>query len=109
LALIAVIGVAAPLLGRYMAAVYGDGRAPGDRLFLPIERLIYRICGVDDKREQRWTTYAYSLLAFSLVSFIVLYLMQRLQGSLPFNPGGMSGVIPHLSFNTAVSFMTNTN
>ena len=92
-----------------MAGVYGDGRAPGDRLFLPIERLIYRICGVDEKREQRWNVYAYSLLAFSAISFLVLYLLQRLQGSLPFNPSGLSGVIPHLSFNTAVSFMTNTN
>ena len=108
-ALIVAFAVLAPLLGRYMAGVYGDGRAPGDRLFLPIERLIYRVCGVDEKREQRWNVYAYSLLAFSAVSFLVLYLLQRLQGSLPFNPSGLSGVIPHLSFNTAVSFMTNTN
>ena len=93
-----------------MARVYGDGeRAPGDRFFLPIERTIYRLCGVDERREQRWTTYAYSLLAFSLVSFLVVYAVQRLQGSLPFNPSGVSGVLPHLSFNTAVSFMTNTN
>jgi potassium-transporting ATPase potassium-binding subunit len=110
LVLIAAVAVTAPPLGRYMAGVYGDdGRAPGDRLFLPIERLIYRTCRVDERREQRWTVYAYSLLGFSLVSFLVLYLLQRVQGSLPFNPTGVSGVVPHLSFNTAVSFMTNTN
>ena len=108
-ALVVAIVVVAPPLGRYMAAVYGDGKASGDRLFLPVERLIYRVCGVDEKREQRWTVYTYSLLAFSLVSFLALYLLQRLQGSLPFNPSGMAGVVPHLSFNTAVSFMTNTN
>jgi potassium-transporting ATPase potassium-binding subunit len=109
IALIIAVVVLAPPLGRYMAGVYGDGRGPGDRVFLPVERLIYRACRVDDKREQRWTVYAYSVLGFSLVSFLALYLLQRLQGSLPFNPSGVSGVIPHLSFNTAVSFMTNTN
>jgi K+-transporting ATPase ATPase A chain len=109
IALVVAIAVIAPPLGRYMARVYGGGKAPGDRLFLPIERLIYRVCGIDEKREQRWTVYAYSLLGFSLVSFLALYLLQRVQGSLPFNPSGMSGVVPHLSFNTAVSFMTNTN
>jgi K+-transporting ATPase ATPase A chain len=108
-ALIVAIVALAPPLGRYMARVYGDGTAPGDRLFLPVERLIYRMCGVDDQREQRWTIYAYSLLGFSLVSSLALYLLQRLQGTLPFNPSGMSGVVPHLSFNTAVSFITNSN
>jgi K+-transporting ATPase ATPase A chain len=110
IALVVAFVAVAPLLGRYMARVYGDGeRAPGDRIFLPIERTIYRLCGIDERREQRWTTYAYSLLAFSLVSFLAVYAVQRLQGSLPFNPSGVSGVVPHLSFNTAVSFMTNTN
>ncbi len=109
IALVVALVVLAPPLGRYMARVYGDGKAPGDRLYLPVERFIYRLCGVDEKREQRWAVYAYSLLGFSLVSFLALYLLQRVQGSLPFNPSGMSGVAPHLSFNTAVSFMTNTN
>ena len=109
-ALIALVGVTAPVLGRYMASVYGDGgRAPGDRVFLRVERPIYRLCGVDPRREQPWTVYAYSLLGFSLVSFLVLYLLQRFQGSLPFNPTGMTAPDEHLSFNTAVSFMTNTN
>ncbi|MGH9277090.1 MAG: potassium-transporting ATPase subunit KdpA [Acidimicrobiales bacterium] len=109
-ALIAVLLITAPVLGRYMARVYGDGpSAPGDRVFLPVERLVYRVCRIDPASEQRWTVYAYSLLAFSAVSFLLLYALQRLQGSLPLNPAGMEGVIPHLSFNTAVSFMTNTN
>jgi K+-transporting ATPase ATPase A chain len=109
-ALIALLAATAPLLGRYMAAVYSDDRkAPGDRVFLPIERLIYRASGVDPAREQRWTVYAFSLLGFSLISFLVVYAVQRLQGSLPFNPTDVGAVVPHLSFNTAVSFMTNTN
>lgn len=109
-ALVGLLLATAPLLGRYMARVYGEDRkARGDRFFLPVEGLIYRICRVDPDREQRWTVYAYSLLAFSAVSFLFLYGLQRLQGSLPFNPGGEGGVVPHLSFNTAVSFMTNTN
>jgi K+-transporting ATPase ATPase A chain len=110
LALVAVLVATAVPLGRYMAKVYGDGgAAPGDRLFGPMERVIYRICRVDPASEQRWTTYAYSLLGFSIVSFLVVYALQRLQGSLPFNPADLSGVVPHLSFNTAVSYMTNTN
>jgi K+-transporting ATPase ATPase A chain len=109
-ALVALLGATAPALGRYMASVYGDGgKAPGDRVFLKVERPIYRLCGVDPEREQRWTVYAYSLLAFSLVSFLALYAIQRLQGSLPFNPTSMAAPDEHLSFNTAVSFMTNTN
>ena len=70
-------------LGRYMAKVYGGDKAPGDRVFLPVERLIYRILRVNPKREQRWNVYAMSLLAFSLVSVLALYLFQRLQTWLP--------------------------
>src|ERR687891_727934 len=94
-----------------MARVYGhdDRPAPGTRFFGAIERPIYRLCGVDPRSEQRWTTYAYSLLGFSLVSFLVLYAILRVQGSLPLNPVDLPGVGERLSFNTAVSFMTNTN
>lgn len=99
----------APRFGRYIAAVYGGETAPGDRLFLPVERLVYRACRVDAGREQRWTAYAYSLLAFSAVSFVGLYALLRLQGGLPLNPTGRGAVAPHVAFNTAVSFMTNTN
>ena len=112
LILVVLLAVTVPLLGRYMAAVYGarkDGTAPGDRLFDPIERFIYRVCGVDHKREQRWNVYALSLVAFSLVSLLMLYGLQRLQGSLPFNPTGRTGLTPWGAWNVAVSFVTNTN
>jgi len=109
-ALIALLLVTAPLLGGYIARIYGDGeQAPFDRVFLPVENLIYRVCRIDPEQEQRWTGYAFSLLAFSVVSFVAVYAVQRLQGHLPLNPTGMGPVVPHLSFNTAVSFMTNTN
>jgi potassium-transporting ATPase potassium-binding subunit len=109
--LIALVGVTAPFIGRYMARVYGDADrpAPGDRFFLWIERPIYRICRIDPGREQRWTVYAYSVLAFSVISLLLLYLQLRIQDSLPFNPTNMPAVGEHLSFNTAVSFSTNTN
>jgi K+-transporting ATPase ATPase A chain len=95
-------------LGRYMAKVYGDGAAPGDRFFKPIERFIYRVLRVNPEREQRWNVYALAVLAFSLVSFLALYLFQRVQGWLPLD-NGLPNVVPKMSFNTAVSFVTNTN
>ena len=112
--LLFVVALAAtvPLLGRYLALVYGlreDGSAPGDRIFGPIERLIYRVLRVDPRREQRWNVYAVSLLAFSLVSFLAVYAIQRFQGSLPLNPTGVESIAPYGAFNVAVSFMTNTN
>jgi len=112
LVLIVALGIAVPVLGRYMAVVYGsrdDGSAPGDRVFLPVENAIYRVCRVDPKREQRWNVYTISLIAFSVMSFLVLYLIQRLQGSLPFNPTNRSSVVPMGAFSAAVSFVTNTN
>jgi K+-transporting ATPase ATPase A chain len=109
IALIVLIGVTAPLLGRYIANVYEGGPSRLDRVFSPLERLIYRACRIDPEREQRWNIYALSLLAFSVVGFLLLYLMQRIQSGLPFNPTDMANVAPALSLNTAVSFMTNTN
>jgi K+-transporting ATPase ATPase A chain len=104
------LAVSTPLLGRYMAKVYGEEKkAPGDRFFLPIERFIYRVCGVDPESEQRWTTYALSLLGFSLASLLVLYVQLRIQGHLPLNPDNLGYVRPDLAFNTSVSFLTNTN
>ena len=91
LVLIALLAISTPLLGSYMAKVYGGGRAPGDRVFGPVERLIYRVCGVDEKSEQRWQTYALSLLAFSFVSVVVLYAQIRLQGHLPLQPRRLRG------------------
>src|SRR3974390_3018837 len=109
LALIVLLATTTPLLGNYMAKVYGSKKAPGDRVFLPVERLIYRVCGVDADGEQRWQTYAISLLAFSFASVIVLFVQLRLQGHLPGNPDHFPGVPSVLAFNTAVSFLTNTN
>ena len=107
--LIGLVLIIAPPLGRYIAAVLGGGSAPGDRVFSPVERLVYRLVGVDAEREQRWTAYAFSLLAFSVVSILGLYGLLRLQGLLPFNPTGATAVDPWLAFNVAVSFVTNTN
>jgi K+-transporting ATPase ATPase A chain len=107
--LIAMLVISTPLLGSYMAKVFTNKKAPGDRFFKPLERLVYRITGVNPEGEQRWTTYAISVLAFSLVSVLVLYGMQRLQAHLLFNPDHMANVPAPLSFNTAVSFLTNTN
>jgi K+-transporting ATPase ATPase A chain len=107
--LVALLAVSTPLLGSYIAKVYNGRRAPGDRVFGPVERAIYRLCHVDADGEQRWTTYALSLLAFSFVSIVVLYGLLRLQGHLPFNPDHRKGVGAALSFHTAVSFVTNTN
>ena len=108
-ALVLALAVCAPLLGRYLARVYGGGSAPGDRIFGPIEALIYRAGGIDPEGEQHWKVYAWSLLAFSLVSVLILYAQLRLQGHLPLNPNHFKGVPPTLAFNTAVSFLTNTN
>src|ERR1039458_3691057 len=107
--LIVLLCISTPLLGSYMAKVFQNKKAPGDQFFLPIERLIYRVTGVDPEGEQRWTTYAISVLAFSFVSVVVLYGMQRLQAHLPFNPDHLANLPAPLSFNTAVSFLTNTN
>ena len=107
--LLALVLAGTRLLGPYLARVYGDGSAPGDHIFSPVEGMLYRIGGVDPKREQPWTLYALSLLAFSAVSVIGLYLLQRLQGELPLNPTDVGAVPATLAFNTAVSFVTNTN
>ena len=110
---LAFIGVAtavlAPLGGKYLAAVFGPGKAPGDRLMEPIERAGYRLLRVDPDNEQRWTSYALSVLAFGLVSVVGLYVILRLQGVLPFNPTRAPGMSPALAFNTAASFITGTD
>jgi K+-transporting ATPase ATPase A chain len=108
-ALAAAIVITAPPLGRYIAHVLEGGPSKLDRVFDPVEHWFYRACRIDPEREQRWNVYAISLIAFSVVSFLVVYGIERLQGSLPFNPTDVSGVSPALAFNTAVSFMTNTN
>ena len=109
LALVAAVFATTRLLGPYLARVLGGGPAPGDRVFGPVERVIYRVAGVDPSREQPWNLYALSLLAFSAVSVVGLFLLQRLQGFLPLNPTDVDSVPPALAFNTAASFVTNTN
>ncbi len=96
-------------LGWYMAQIY-EGKLPVFvRWIAPVENLFYRLCGVDSKQEMRWTRYAFSMLWFALLSMLAVYAMQRLQGMLPLNPQGFGAVSPDSSFNTAVSFLTNTN
>jgi K+-transporting ATPase ATPase A chain len=103
-----VLAVTKPL-GIFMARVFNREPTFIDWLLRPIEKLIYRTSGVDENREMRWTEYATAMLLFSVVSMIVLYLIQRLQAYLPWNPQKLAGVAPDLSFNTAASFTTNTN
>jgi K+-transporting ATPase ATPase A chain len=96
-------------LGSYIAAVVDGKPTFLSSVFRPIERLTYRCCGIEETREQNWLGYAGALLAFSLVSAVVLYAFQRLQQFLPWNPQGFGPMSPDLSFNTAMSFDTNTN
>jgi K+-transporting ATPase ATPase A chain len=104
-----ILAVTKPL-GIYMARVFAGERTFLDVLLRPVERLLYRLTRVDEKHEMRWTEYATAMLLFSGVSMLVLYLIQRVQGMLPFNPQHFAAVMPeHLAFNTAASFTTNTN
>ena len=96
-------------VGVYLARVFEREKTILDRLFRPIERLIYRVCGVDENKEMRWTEYGTTMLVFSAVSLILLYFFERLQQWLPGNPEKLANVAPDLAWNTAVSFTTNTN
>ena len=96
-------------LGGYMARLFEGERTFLSPLLTPVERFIYRLCGIDEADEQRWTQYTTAMLVFSLAGFLLLYAMQRLQVFLPYNPQHLSAVGPDLAFNTSVSFVTNTN
>src|SRR6478736_4353623 len=97
-------------MGVFMARVFNREHTFMVPVLRPIEKLLYRITGVDENHEMRWTEYAVSMLLFSMVSMIVLYAMERLQGYLPLNPQKLGAVSPaHVAFNTAASFTTNTN
>ncbi len=96
-------------IGVFMFRVFEADKQPLPRVIGPLERFLLRLCGVDGAREQSWTQYAAALLAFSAVSLLVTYLIERVQGRLPFNPQHFGGVEPALAFNTAASFTTNTN
>ncbi|HEY1936247.1 MAG TPA: potassium-transporting ATPase subunit KdpA [Acetobacteraceae bacterium] len=95
--------------GGYMTRVFAGERTLLSPVLRPIERGIYAICGVEEREEHHWVSYAIAMLAFTFVGFVVLYAMQRLQNHLLFNPAGQDAVSPDLSFNTTVSFVTNTN
>jgi potassium-transporting ATPase potassium-binding subunit len=96
-------------LGLYMARVFDGERTWFDPVLRPVERLIYRVSGVDPRQEQHWTTYTAAMLLFSLAGFVLLYALQRLQHVLPLNPQGFGPPAPDSAFNTAVSFTSNTN
>src|SRR5215471_14817313 len=97
-------------VGIFLTRVFNREKTFLDPVLRPIERLLYRLTGVDENREMRWTEYAVSMLLFSLVSMLVLYGFERLQFYLPFNPQKLAGVnTTALAFNTAASFTTNTN
>jgi len=101
--------VLAKPLGWYMARVYDGQPIWLDRLLGPVEQIIYRLSGIREHEEMGWKSYGMATLAFSAAGFFFLYALQRLQGLLPLNPQGFGDVSPDLSFNTAVSFVTNTN
>jgi K+-transporting ATPase ATPase A chain len=106
--LLVILALTKPI-GAFMARVFDGGKTFLDPLLRPLERLLYRVTGVDEKREMRWTEYAIAMLLFSGVSMVVLYLIQRFQVWMPWNPQHWANVPPDLAFNTAASFTTNTN
>jgi K+-transporting ATPase ATPase A chain len=105
---VVLIALAKPL-GAYMARIYEGEPAALNRIGAPFERLLYRVCGIDPQREMRWTEYAVAAMAFNILGLLVVYALQRFQGWLPLNPQDLAAVSPDSSFNTAVSFATNTN
>ena len=96
-------------VGIYLARVFEGERTWLDPLLRPIERLTYRICGVNADHEMNWREYAFAMLGFSAISMLVTYAIERLQAILPFNPQGLPAVGTDLAWNTAASFTTNTN
>jgi K+-transporting ATPase ATPase A chain len=105
---VVIIAITVPL-GGYMTRVFAGERTPLSPVLRPVERVLYRLSGVDETAEQHWLSYAIAMLAFSFAGFVVLYALQRLQNVLPFNPQGQDAVGTDLAFNTSVSFVTNTN
>jgi potassium-transporting ATPase potassium-binding subunit len=101
--------VCTPLLGSFMAKVFNGERNLLSPVLRPVEGVVYRLSGIDPDVEHNWKQYALAMLVFNLMGFAVLFLLQLLQGILPFNPAGVSNVEPFLAFNTATSFVTNTN
>jgi potassium-transporting ATPase potassium-binding subunit len=109
LAFLAIIVAITPILGGYMKRVFTGERTWLDPVLRPVERGIYKVCGVDASRDQGWVEWTVTMLVVNAASLVILYAMQRLQKFLPFNPNGFGAVSPDSSWNTAVSFTTNTN
>ena len=107
--LFALVWLCVKPLGGYMATVFEGGRTWMTPVFGPIERALYRICRIDPAREMSWKGYAFAVLSFSLIGFAYLYALLRTQAFLPLNPQHFGNLAPDLAWNTAVSFMTNTN
>jgi K+-transporting ATPase ATPase A chain len=105
---LAVLAVTKPL-GAYLFRVFEGERQPLPHVLGPVERGLYRLCGVDARREHNWREYAISLFFFSAVTLLITYAIERMQHVLPFNPQKLGAVAPWLAFNTAASFTTNTN
>ena len=105
----AIIVAITPVLGAYMTRVFNGERTFLTPILRPVELVLYRAAGVDEKREQGWLAYTVGMLLFHVGGFFILYALMRFQASLPFNPAEQSAVAPDLAFNTAVSFITNTN
>ncbi len=105
----AVIVLLARPLGGYMTRVFAGERTFLSPVLRPLERVFYRLSGVDERVDPGWVSYAVAMLMFNLAGFLLLYAMQRFQALLPFNPAGQSAVEEGLAFNTAMSYTTNTN
>ncbi len=106
--MVVLLALAKPL-GSFMAKVYQGEKTFLDPVFGPVERFIYRLAGVHADEEMNWKVYAIALMLFNVLGLLVVYAFQRLQGFLPLNPQGFGAVTPDSSWNTAVSFATNTN
>ena len=96
-------------LGGYMARVFGGERTLLSPVLAPVENLVYKICRIDPQQEMKWYTYLFAVLGFHVVGLVFLYVLLRTQAWLPLNPQGFSNLAPDLAWNTAVSFLTNTN
>ena len=105
----AIIVALTPLLGGYMTRVFNGERTFLTPILRPVELALYRAAGIDEKREQSWLAYTVGMLLFHVGGFAILYGLMRFQAGLPFNPAEQSAVAPDLTFNTAISFITNTN
>src|SRR5665811_743669 len=108
-ALALAIVIATPVIGRYIYRVLEGERPVLGRGIRPIERLVYRVCGIDETSEQSWKGYTVAVLTFAVVAIVAGYIVLRLQDILPLNPTNAPAMSPDLAFNTSVSFETNTN